>query len=213
MAQIITTELKEVPDYVKIKDVKRQLNLPSKRDIIAFDRNTGQMRRLEDNDVIHPDAIYTDVPRYIRGAVNVLRMYQELELLKHLPETIAIYTDPPEFSFVLLEGFYLGEKYDPKFTNLLILLPPNYPQTPPGLNTRYGIYVTGNLKRNGKPLQCGRDQYHWTCNHNPKHMFKKGWAWWCFADFESWSPHRDNLLKIILLLKETFENPEKQRFG
>lgn len=155
-----------------------------------------------------------DVPRYVRGVRNVARMMQEIALLKMmLPDEASIITDHPEYRFILIEGYPLGKRYEPSHSHILIKIPPEYPEIPPGLNPTFGIYLVGGLKFNGAPLECERDQYHWDCSHNPNEMRKKGWAWWCFANLESWDLHKDNLFKILVILVETLQNPQRQRFG
>jgi len=212
MAKIIATELKEVPDYKRISDIKGQQGIPEDRDIIQISERG--IERRGDADLTDPQGIYTDVPRYIRGVRNVARMMQEIALLKlMLPDEMNILTDHPEYTFVLWENYTLGSSYDPVRSHVLVNIPDEYPRIPPGLGPKDGIYLVGGLRRNNQPLECGRDQYHWDCYHNPSDMKEKGWAWWCFADLNSWDPYRDNLLKVAVVLAETLQNPDKQRFG
>jgi len=212
MARIISTEQKDIPDYSSIRDIKIQQNIPGNRDIVEI--SSQGVQRRTDSESTRPGGIYVDVPRYIRGVQNVAIMMQEIAMLKMmLPDEINIIANPPDYTFVLLENYLLGQGYQPSPSNILIKIPPEYPQIPPGLNPTYGIYVVGGLKRNGQALQCVKDQYHWDCVHNPSEMKQKGWAWWCFARLESWDPYRDNLFKAIVILTETLRNPEQQRFG
>ncbi len=114
---------------------------------------------------------------------------------------------------MLIKDFYLGPEYEPPTSDILIKIPREYPQVPPGQSTRYGIYLTGGLRRLGRELTCERDEYHWKCSHNPPEMYKKGWAWWCFAKIDNWDPRKDNLLTVLMILSETLQNPERQVFG
>lgn len=212
MARVIHTEEREIPDYTRIGELKRRFRIPHGRDIIELTER-GVTRR-GDSEETQPGGTYIDAPKYIRGVRNVARVMREIALLKMiLPEDMNIITDHPEYTYVLIEDLYLGSDYNPSHTHVLIKLPDEYPQIPPGLNTRYGIYITGGLRRNGQPLQCGKDQYHWNCSHNREQMREKGWAWWCFARFQNWDPHRDDISRIVIMLTETLQNPEQQRFG
>lgn len=212
MAKILTTELKAIPNYTSISKLKKIQNIPEDRDIIEV--LPSGVKRKSTLDKTHPQGIYVDVPRYIRGVRNIARMMQEIGLLRILlPDEINIITNHPDYSFVLLENYPLGKKYNPSSSHVLIRIPPEYPQIPPGLSRIYGIYLIGGLKRNGEPLQCRKDQYHWDCSHNLVSMREKGWAWWCFARLENWDPYKDNLFKITVLLAETLQNPQRQRFG
>ena len=212
MAKLISVDLQEIPDYTTVREIKERSNIPPGRDVIEY---TGSsVKRLDDTTTTRPGGIYTDVPRYLRGGINPARMRAELALIQELlPDTVTLITDSPHYTYLLLENFPLAPAYHPQHSHILILMPPYYPQTPPGLSTQYGIFVRGGIKRNGQHLQCERDQYHWNCAHSRDDLRKKDWAWWCFAKLHSWDPHRDNLLTILVILAETLQNPERQRFG
>ncbi len=154
--------------------------------------------------------LYKDLPPYVRG-INVARVQAEVILVEklfgHLFKDIIISNGGKR---VFITDFLLPPEYSPRTTNIIINLPDNYPLTPPGISSSVGIYFRANLKRNGRELTCSRDAFHGTCGHCPERMKVKGWAWWCFARFEGWDPTKDDLVKIILILKDTIENPELQ---
>lgn len=209
---LISSEASEVPSYSQVEEIKRRYGIDQNRDLVEV--TWEGLRRMKDSDRTRPGGIYVDVPRYIRGFPNVARMLQEVALLRMLlPDGVNIIADHPHYSFILLENFPLGAEYTPSESHVLIRIPPSYPQTPPGLTPTHGIFLTGGLKYRGRSLECGKDQYHWMCGHNPREMQEKGWAWWCFARLESWDPYKDNLFKVVVLLSETLANPSEQRFG
>lgn len=213
MARLLTTETREIPNNVPVETIKRQLNIPESRDVIVVDPNRGP-RRLAPNEVLGPDDLITDVPRYIRGAPNAARLGIEVAALADaLPDHVTIITDQPRYSYILISNLPLPPQYAPQETNVLVKLPDQYPAIPPGRSPSSGIFVSGGLVHNGIPMECGRHQYHWLCGHNPEEMKHKNWAWWCFSKFEDWQPERDSLIKILVVLGETLYRPLDQRFG
>jgi len=218
MAQLLTTTMQDVPNYSSVGALKRQRGIQDGRDMIEIDPSSGNVQRLNDADILQPGPIYLDVPRYVRGAQNVARMTQEMALLKlALPDDVNIVTDPPNYSYVLLEDFPLGSDYSPSYSHVLLRIPREYPQIPPGLTSGHGIYIMGGVTRHSHPLQCTGtseySQYHWDCAHNPSDMREKGWAWWCFKSFSDWDPNTDNIFKLVTILAETLQHPAAQRIG
>jgi hypothetical protein len=129
MAKIVTTDITEIPDYEKIENIKRRLNVPPERKIAEVTPQGTVIRRSE-TATTRPDSIYVDLPEYKRGAQNVARMMTELAVMKvALPDEVTIRYDSPGFTTFIFEDYPLGYEYSPSSSHVLVKLPPDYPQT------------------------------------------------------------------------------------
>lgn len=124
------------------------------------------------------------------------RILQEIALLATRFD--AINYDDEDFTWVHLPCFELPAGWSKRTTELLILLPPAYPQVPPN-----GFFIDQRLRtRRGGAVD------HYYEDQGPQNpLGSKGWAWYCIhADRGNWSPtasvlHGDNLLKYVELIR------------
>ncbi len=199
-------DVREIPSNSSAADLRRQYNIPDGR---ALARWTAD-GRIERSEQVNVEGIYVDLPDYKRG-VNIHRIDVDILILDKVlfngRHNIIISNDR---SSLFVEGFYLPDGYSPDRSNILMLFPDDYPETPPGLSSRQGIYLTRGLEYNGRRLGCSND-YHSGCSCGDSQMVRtmaeKGWAWWCFARMAHWNPRRDGLLQVFTVLLETLQHP------
>lgn len=126
-------------------------------------------------------------------SLRKLRVQREIALLKQAG--MRVDWDYEEGSWVLVRDFRLPSGLGRSSTDVLILIPPDYPNTPPN-----GIYVDQGLK-----LPSHYFEHKGT--HNP--LGDKGWAWYCFhaeGHTGGWRASTrilegDNLLKYLKLTR------------
>ncbi|MFQ3611927.1 MAG: E2/UBC family protein [Fimbriimonadales bacterium] len=115
--------------------------------------------------------------------------------------------DDVEGTWVVISDFPLPEGYNYETTDILILLPPNYPLSPPDW-----FYVDHNLRlRNGKRLS---HVFYDLTSHDPNRQRmeppqQKGWTG-CCLHIRSWKPANDplsghSLLSVCELIKGALE--------
>ena len=117
--------------------------------------------------------------------MEIERFMLEIELLRL--RYGEVYCDDDLVKWVHILEFDLPDGWDRKTTELLIEIPPVYPNTPP-----YDFFIDQRLK-----TKDGRTPSHYEQNSRYK---KEGWAWLCLH-IQSWKPHNnvvdgDNLLKV-----------------
>ena len=195
-----------IPSNISTDELKRRHGIPSGRDIIKITPDSEYQRTSR---VDSDEGIYVDVPQYKRG-VNMARLRNDLiNLDEFFGRRYQIHADSAG-KHVTVYGLDLPYAYSPNTSNVLIMLPSDYPETPPGIRPSQGVYLTTGLSRHGTRLHCSND-YHENCScmdsSTLSDMYRKGWAWWCFAKMSDWNPRRDGLVQIFMVLVETLQNP------
>ncbi len=115
--------------------------------------------------------------------------------------------DDEEGTWVIIHDFALPQGYNYDTTDLLLVLPPNYPLSPPDW-----FYVDNNLRlQNGKRLE---HVFYDSLTHDPNRQRieppqRKGWTG-CCLHFRSWKPTNDpltghSLLSVCELIKEALK--------
>ena len=123
--------------------------------------------------------------------MNLFRLKTDLLALSYA-YAIAIDDD---YKSIIVKNFNLPPGYNWGQIPILLKIPANYPENPPGVGFAK-IYVPDNL------LYRGRHPKDFHASAGPD-----GWAWWCYEWIE-WDPCRDNLITFFELLRAHMTNPE-----
>lgn len=199
-----------IPPYISADTLKSIKGIPYSRKIIKISSYEG-FKKVKKTETVDNEGIYIDVPEYKRGR-NILRIDYEMSTLDEVLESrYSLKTDDYR-SYIHIVNFDLPIGYFSQQSSLLIKIPFDYPETPPGLNPKNGIYLIKGLNYQGNKLNCTND-YHDGCSHvdseTLRQMSELGWAWWCFAEMKEWNPRTDGLIQIFFILMETLQNPKK----
>ena len=121
------------------------------------------------------------------------------ELSKHYPLWI-----DNAYTFVVVENVPLPAGYNCKQPQVLVELPKDYPQSPPGVgNSR--VYVPANLRydfRILKDVHQNRGPWYSTPGFGP-------WASVCYQ-WIRWDPRRDDLIIFLEMVRANLWHPPAQ---
>lgn len=101
-----------------------------------------------------------------------------------------------DYKFIIIDGFNTPPGYNLDIIPILLRLPENYPESPPGLGNA-SVYVPSKLRFQGRKPNDFHD------NVGPSEK----WAWWCYEDID-WDPCRDNFVVFFEILRAHMTNPK-----
>jgi len=109
----------------------------------------------------------------------------------------AVFLDVADnYSWVVAHGVILPFGYNWATTQILFLIPWDYPTTPPGLTTQDGIYLPRGLRYFGRVIRDYHEHITWGNN----------WCWFCYKRIR-WNPYRDDLITILEMVRTDLQNP------
>lgn len=124
--------------------------------------------------------------------MNLQRLKHDLWMLSYV-YPIAI---DEQFKFIIVDGFNTPPGYNFDIISILLRLPGNYPESPPGVGDAR-VYVPSILRYKGRKPE----DFHQ--NSGPTDE----WAWWCYEKID-WDPCKDNLVTFFELLRAHMTNPK-----
>ena len=99
------------------------------------------------------------------------------------------------FERLVVSNFNLPPGYNHDYVSVLLMLPSDYPESPPGTGDSNVYLPKGLLFEGEKPAD-----YHE--NHGPD----DDWAWWCYQEIQ-WDLCKDDLITFFELLRAHMTNP------
>jgi hypothetical protein len=134
------------------------------------------------------------VPALKQGAINVQRFKNDI---LSLAKEYTVEVDS-QLRWLMVSDFRPPKNYSPSSIGVLMLIPPDYPQTPPGLG-HHNIYVRKNLRRkDGKRIKHFFAKVN-HCNRGCCDLSHHSWFWWCLAGI-NWDPRFNDFLTIMNML-------------
>lgn len=124
--------------------------------------------------------------------MNMQRLKNDLRFLSYV-YPIAVDDD---YESILVKNFNMPPGYNHSGIEILLELPSNYPESPPGVGDAR-LYVPSNLKYHGRTPS----DFHTNCGPTTD------WAWWCYERID-WNPCKDNLITFFELLRAHMTNPK-----
>jgi hypothetical protein len=106
------------------------------------------------------------------------------------------------YRFVIIHDFNLPPGFNWRTTNVLVELPLDYPQTPPGVGDSR-VFVRTGLRFYGHMLA---DYYESRVRPTYATPGFGPWAWVCYQHVR-WNPLRDNLIRFLEMLRADLTNP------
>lgn len=129
--------------------------------------------------------------------MNYLRLADDLRDLSYV-HPVALDDD---CKTILVKDFNLPPGYNYDFVSILLKLPSDYPESPPGIGDADVYLPRGLLFRGRKP-----EDYHESIGPSRK------WAWWCYESID-WNPCTDNFITFFELLRAHMSNPKTKGFS
>jgi len=96
-------------------------------------------------------------------------------------------------SYLIVRNFNLPPGYNCFTTNVLLEIPGDYPESPPGVGDSRVYLQKGLLFHSRRP-----QDYHEEDGEK--------WAWWCYSEI-NWDPCKDDLVTFFELLRAHLTNP------
>ncbi|HML74400.1 MAG TPA: E2/UBC family protein [Anaerohalosphaeraceae bacterium] len=128
-------------------------------------------------------------------AQYVDRLIEDLEILS-LGYDISVEDNGER---IIIHNFKLPPGYNYNTTEVLIMIPDDYPVKPPGIGSDR-IYLPADLRFHGKKLDEFRD------HHDPD---LGDWGWFCFENID-WDMTRDDLNSLMEIIRTNLTNPPTQ---
>ena len=97
---------------------------------------------------------------------------------------------------IIVRDFNLPPGYNYDTIHVLLDLPQDYPESPPGVGSAK-VYVPAKLRFRGREPE----DFHAFCGPSDN------WAWWCYEKID-WNPCKDNLIVFFELLRAHMTNPK-----
>jgi hypothetical protein len=122
---------------------------------------------------------------------------------QHLKELTCAYNVcvANNYQYAVVGSVKLPPGYNSTSTSVLLEIPYDYPQSPPGIGN-YKIYVEPSLRFYGRVLRDVHPQIP-----PPYPIPGCGpWAYWCYQDIR-WNPVRDNLIRFMEMFRGDLTNP------
>ena len=124
-----------------------------------------------------------------------MNTYRLIKDLRDLSYVYAVAVDD-DYKSIIIKNFNLPPGYNTDYINIILKLPRDYPESPPGVGDAK-VYVPEGLRFKGnKP-----EDYHERSGPN------ENWAWWCYEKID-WNPCKDNLITFFELLRAHMTNPK-----
>jgi hypothetical protein len=122
--------------------------------------------------------------------MNLVYLRDDLRALSYA-FTIEIEDD---YSSIIVRDFNLPPGYNRGQIPILLDLPYEYPENPPGVG-QSRVYVPNDLRYYGRKPNDFHDL-----------IGPPGWAWWCYERID-WNPRRDDLMSFFELLRAHMTEP------
>ena len=99
-----------------------------------------------------------------------------------------------DLEYFIVRQFKLPPGYNTSAIDIMVEIPDDYPESPPGVGESH-VYVPEGLLFHGQEPE---DYHDWT---GPD-----GWAWWCYSSI-SWDPCKDNLITFFEIMRAHLTDP------
>jgi hypothetical protein len=181
--------------WVDEEKLRQQMNIPETQEL-AISHGDGSVQRLQSGDYVDPDDdIIEMIPVIKQGRYGNRRRIMDDALI--LGDTYTAELDS-ELRWIMIDNFRTPPVYSPRSIPVLMRIPNDYPQSPPGLG-HYNVYVRKGLRRSdGDSIEhYYEDVIH--CERGCCELSVEGWYWWCFEEIK-WDPRVNNFLSIAKAL-------------
>ncbi len=105
-----------------------------------------------------------------------------------------------DYESIIVKDFNLPQGYNYDSISILLDLPLDYPESPPGVGEAEVYVPRGLLFKGRKP-----EDYHENSGPTEK------WAWWCYESID-WNPCTDDFITFFEMLRAHMTNPKTKGF-
>ncbi len=128
--------------------------------------------------------------------MNMQRLTNDLRNLSYV-YPVALDDD---LRFIIVKDFNMPPGYNFRSISILLKLPWDYPESPPGVGEAE-VYTPRGLRFRGRTPE----DYHENIGPNEK------WAWWCYQSID-WNPCTDTFITFLELFRAHLTNPKTKGF-
>ncbi len=122
--------------------------------------------------------------------MNIYRLKKDIRELSYI-YPVALDDD---CTSITVGNFNLPPGYNYDTISILLNLPDQYPEEPPGIGDAE-VFVPDSLRFRGRKPK----DFH-------SYSGPRGWAWWCYESID-WNPCKDNLITFFELLRAHLTDP------
>ncbi len=188
----------EVPDgQMSVDDLREAAGIPPNRALIQqhpSGANTMVPRR--GYVTVGPQDHYRDAPIAKRGSPVNMRVLEDDLLALSYAYNVALDDD---CRHLFVRNFNLPPGYNFSTIPVLLEIPHDYPESPPGVGGSHLFLPRGLEYQGRKPRDFHKDI-------GPRHDSSHRWGWWCYERID-WDPCRDNLITFCELVRADMTNP------
>ena len=194
MRAVVNGKLVDLPQGATVEDLRSQLPEIGNDDVM--EEGFGGTRALKDNEALKEGSKVWTIPKIVKGmTINISssstgyypdnRTISELKLLEKVAKNMAVGQKTiggKKYLAVLIKGMPLSSnKFRVSNTDLLFLLPPDYPRLPP-----IGCYL------NYPWDTVGEGDHHFTRQsyYGAPFLSEEGWYWYCVGLGGGFSSHK-----------------------
>lgn len=188
----------EVPDgRMTADDLREATGIPANRALIRQDPSGGNtMVPRRGYVTVNPQDHYRDAPIAKRGCPVNMRVLENDVVALSYAFNVALDDD---CRHLFVRDFNLPPGYNRSTVPVLLEIPQDYPESPPGVGGSH-VFLPRGLRYQGRKL---RDFHE---DVGPGHDPNRQWGWWCYERID-WDPCQDNLISFFELLRTDMTNP------
>lgn len=179
---------------VSVDQIRQAAGVPRGR-MLILQRPTGENVIMPARGRIEVDPYdhFMDAPRAKRGyGMNIQILENDVRELSY---KYRVELDD-DYRRLVVSNFSLPPGYNRSIVPVLLKIPQDYPESPPGVGSSQ-VYLPGGLRFRGRRPK----DYH------EKSDSDDDWCWWCY-EWIKWDLCRDNLITFFELLRAHMTNPK-----
>ena len=188
----------EVRDgQMPVEELREVAGIPANRALIRQDysgANTMLPRRGYIR--VNPGDHFRDMPIAKRGFSMNMRVLEEHARALSYAYEVALDDD---CRHLFVRGFNMPPGYNLSVVPILLEVPRDYPESPPGIGGSH-LFLPRGLKYQGHKLRDFHEEV------GPSGDSSEQWGWWCYERIV-WDPCHDDLITFFELVRTDMTNP------
>lgn len=188
----------EIPNgQMNAKDLREAAGIPPDRMLIRQDHSGKNIIMPKRGSItVNSEDHYRDAPIARRGYDMNLRVLEDD--VRALSYAFDVALDD-ECRHLFVRNFNLPPGYNFSTIPILLEIPPDYPESPPGIGGSQ-LFLPRGLRYRGRRLRDFHEEV------GPLDDPNRRWGWWCYEQIH-WDPCQDNLISFFEVLRTDMTDP------